>query len=479
MATCKTKGKVRVVTAQSRYVKDVLGNVHDALYDSITSRRWCLRGEYNVENARQLVEDRRDGEEFYSADFSSATDGFHLKMVAAVAGLLTENPYLTDEEREAIRASFPEDFIVVREGSCLFAERHEVLRGQMMGSKLSFPLLCLVNRGMFLIATQMWGNAVGVRGRRRRVRINGDDIAFCTDRIFSVIWESVVSHFGMVLNLEKSMKSKRYVELNSKIFDAKTDRFVRKPILSCFRRVRTPGCVLSSLIEGLQGFKPAVVWGAIVAVRNLVLRSGVCVSTIPRPWFRRLVKHWWFRQAAAQQPVVEKLGVDRSVPIVLSGVAPAEEEWGKYRELCMELTRANTTFWTGKKTEPYEEILGKPKATYSPGVLDSGDECYVLNPLVRGAHLPRVSHVQMSVSKREWRWAWPRPVLEVWEGSRFPLVSCRGFGTWATDHEHLQVKRRLVIINRGFPPTLELTSYSNTRVEGAFRTFWKRVERGV
>jgi len=453
---------------QSAYVKDTLGPVHDALYDCITARKWCLRGEYTVKDARELAADWRNGEEFYSADFSSATDRFHLRMVAAVARLVAESPDLTDEEREAILGSFPEDRYLVQMTSCAHSETVEIVRGQMMGNKLSFPLLCLVNRGMFLISNRIWANAMGIKGRKRCVKINGDDIAFPSDPVFSRIWEGVVTHFGMRLNRSKTMISSRYIELNSRVFDTKRDRFLCKPVLTAFRRTLTPGCVVTSLLEGLNGCKASVVWNGLLAVRNLIRRSGVCVSTIPRPWFRRLVKCAWFREALRVIPEIKTRGVDRSVPQIVASVAPAEGEWRLYSLLVDTLTRATVDFWAGINVPAYRETLAKPRALV---VDDCGCVSVGPNTVKGGPSLSTcVRGVRYRQSKKFWQWVWPRAVREVWERWQLPLVECSSWGTWAPDHTDLTVKRKLVVENVGVPPTAELSAPGKGR---ELHDFWQ------
>jgi len=149
------------------------------------------------------------------------------------------------------------------------------------------------------------------------VLINGDDIAFCSDSLYKTIWRGVVEHFGMVVNWEKSGFSTRYVELNSKSFDFKIDRFVKKPVLSAFRRDSAPGCILSALLEGLKGFSSSSCWKAIIALRNLVKRSGVQLVSIPAPWRKPLLRKRWFRQALSVEPFVEKVGLERAWPQVV------------------------------------------------------------------------------------------------------------------------------------------------------------------
>jgi len=81
----------------------------------------------------------------------------------------------------------------------------EVTNGQMMGSYLSFPLLCLQS---YLAA--LWAT----RGQEASILVNGDDTLISTDR--PVASESYPS--GFLLNDKKTIRSKGVAEINSTCF---------------------------------------------------------------------------------------------------------------------------------------------------------------------------------------------------------------------------------------------------------------------
>jgi hypothetical protein len=441
LGVAKTKGKHRCVTLQSAYVKDVLDPVHECLYDSISVRRWCVRGEFSKTHARILVDDLRPGEGYFSGDFSSATDNFHPELVFRLVSALAESPYLQESEREAMVESFRPENLMVQDGVCRSSEQRRAYLGQMMGSKLSFPLLCLINRGLFLIACRLWGRALGQTDRRRKVLINGDDIAFCADDLFRVIWRGVVEHFGMVVNLEKSGFSSRFLELNSKTFDCKRGRFVRKPVLSGFIRDSTPGCILSRLLEGLKGFSSRVCWRAIIAVRNLVRRTSVCLQTIPHSWRKPLLKERWFRQALSVVPVVVSTGRERAWRQVVKDEMPDPSLLPLYEEIHDLANRVGVDFLRGLPLPPFEQRLRKQVSTEvcRCGSATCDQEC----PVRKNTPV-FLSSCRISLSKSRWAWVWSLPVWTVWDAYNLPLRNCRELSQWADDHDHLVVKRDVV-----------------------------------
>lgn len=73
--------------------------------------------------------------------------------------------------------------------------RHAMVRGQLMGNLLSFPLLCLQN----YIA---WRWCFRGAWKSIPVRINGDDIVFRTSRARYQQWAGTVRQLGLRLSLE-------------------------------------------------------------------------------------------------------------------------------------------------------------------------------------------------------------------------------------------------------------------------------------
>jgi len=107
-----------------------------------------------------------------------------------------------------IRDRLPEPFVQVH--------------GQLMGSPISFPILCLVNLAVFRAAYRkrfpQW------RGRISDlpVIINGDDIAFVGDLDLIRIWQDLVPRAGLKPSLGKNFVSKEFVQINSEFYPVRT-----------------------------------------------------------------------------------------------------------------------------------------------------------------------------------------------------------------------------------------------------------------
>jgi len=87
----------------------------------------------------------------------------------------------------------------------------EVRTGQMMGSQLSFPLLCIVNYLAFRFSTM---------DETIPVKINGDDIVFRSTRSVAERWMESVSHAGLKLSKGKTLVDCSIFTLNSCLFSA-------------------------------------------------------------------------------------------------------------------------------------------------------------------------------------------------------------------------------------------------------------------
>jgi hypothetical protein len=89
--------------------------------------------------------------------------------------------------------------------------------GQLMGSILSFPILCLAN----LICC--WISLFDYRPLKNvPVIVNGDDIAFSTDRIGYAKWSKDIADFGFIKSVGKNYYSERYLMINSELYDRRS-----------------------------------------------------------------------------------------------------------------------------------------------------------------------------------------------------------------------------------------------------------------
>lgn len=215
-----SSGKPRVVTLYSSRNVAVLTPLHNSLYSCLRKRGWLLVGSPTDEKLQQVV-DGTLGTEWLSFDYESATDNIKTAYVRRAVDILIEQSVsLTEEEIRSLRV-----FSELRLSEGL------VESGQPMGSPMSFPLLCLINKvavDLALSSMLMKGEIRVKEWTRHRCLINGDDLLTRStsggDFVSSLAREGEA--IGLKVNREKTMRSERDAEINSTAF--RDGRLVKK-----------------------------------------------------------------------------------------------------------------------------------------------------------------------------------------------------------------------------------------------------------
>jgi hypothetical protein len=226
IAPILSKGKIRVVTKQAVYYKTVLDAPAEAAYDWLSNQEWLIRGDVKVEDYQRLT----GKAPFVSGDYSAATDNLNLDLVIAVIEEI--GSFLPKRLGEALRNSFSNLEVTADKNKRGF----KLVRGSLMGSRMSFVVLCLINRVLFDISQ-------GVRTFKtpeKPVLINGDDIAFRATSEEVDRWEFFCQLGGFVVNRQKTHISCRYVEINSQPFDSQRQRLMKKPTFGIFSKAEIP-----------------------------------------------------------------------------------------------------------------------------------------------------------------------------------------------------------------------------------------------
>lgn len=199
-------GKVRVVTVND-FDHHGLRPLHSTLYNHLSCQPWLLRGEAAPSRFKDFTE--VPGEVFVSGDYEAATDNIPLELyqfvLQEVAKTSWHVPSWVWEEAKAYS-----QMELVSEGFLGVGRRETQKRGQLMGSFLSFPFLCLINYLIFRYHIR----------RPVPVKINGDDIVFRATVEEAERWMEGVGKCGLVLSRGKTLINKRYFSLNSAMFRA-------------------------------------------------------------------------------------------------------------------------------------------------------------------------------------------------------------------------------------------------------------------
>lgn len=205
-------GKFRVVSIHSRD-QSYLKPLHSLLYNFISKKDWLLRGEASPCRFPNFV--RKHGEIFVSGDYEAATDNVPLEVYEKIiTSLRRTSCWIPNSVWDYASDSIPHQ---IRYAGGSLEQR----RGQLMGSFLSFPVLCILNYLVFKYHVP----------RNVPVKINGDDIVFRATEEESVRWMEGVKNCGLVLSRGKTLLHPRVFTLNSKIFRAKDKRVESLPFI--------------------------------------------------------------------------------------------------------------------------------------------------------------------------------------------------------------------------------------------------------
>lgn len=203
-------GKPRIVTLYSSHNLSVLTPLHKSLFRDLARGGWLLVGPPTCDDVSNL-----NGEGPYiSNDYIGATDNFKTDYVrVAIEVLISRAEGLEEEQIRCLRA-MPLTISGVEAGS-----------GQPMGSPMSFPLLCLVNKTIVDLAMADLlesGEITFSEWSRHRCLINGDDLLIREPKEKSHLASRLRYHAQQVgprVNLEKTMVSSELAEINSTVFD--------------------------------------------------------------------------------------------------------------------------------------------------------------------------------------------------------------------------------------------------------------------
>jgi hypothetical protein len=207
-----SSGKPRVITLFSEYNTRVLTPLHHSLYACLRKRGWLLVGSPTNELVASL-----NGFDYTSFDYRSATDRIKTAYVeAAVEELIEKGEGLTDDECRCLRV-----LAKLRLGP----DEPTASRGQPMGSVMSFPLLCLINKTVVDLSLNDLISDGKIQFKEwtgHRCLINGDDLLTREPRREHLLRPLIRKHgseVGLEVNEEKTMVSASEGEINSTLFE--------------------------------------------------------------------------------------------------------------------------------------------------------------------------------------------------------------------------------------------------------------------
>lgn len=150
---------------------------------------------------------------WFSIDYSAATDGLSWRYSGKIFEYLISS-FPEQYKDLAMAVLGPHDlYYPDKKGKGVF--RGKQRNGQLMGSILSFPILCLANLGVYLLSTQGFQRGWSYRDRLNSVLINGDDMVYAAPESF---WDQHVNigrAVGLEMSVGKAYIHREYLNINS------------------------------------------------------------------------------------------------------------------------------------------------------------------------------------------------------------------------------------------------------------------------
>jgi len=150
-----------------------------------------------------------------SGDYDGATDHLNIHFTKEVMETLLDAFRVPDGERDAYRRVLYEQYIHFPPKSRL--GKIAQANGQLMGSVLSFPILCWVNLLCYKQALDEYlGRSTSLFDLP--VLVNGDDILFRADDRLLRLWRMFIDAAGFILSVGKNYTHERVFCINSRFF---------------------------------------------------------------------------------------------------------------------------------------------------------------------------------------------------------------------------------------------------------------------
>jgi hypothetical protein len=156
------------------------------------------------------------GMKFMSGDYKAATDYFDSDLSEHCIGVLCDQLDIPIEDATVMRNALTRHYI--QEGVEDPSFGAEQTRGQLMGSPVSFPILCLYNATLTRMAHELrWNRKFDLD--EIPMLVNGDDLLLQTDDLGYLIWKDVTAFGGLKPSVGKTYVHPTLATINSEMWD--------------------------------------------------------------------------------------------------------------------------------------------------------------------------------------------------------------------------------------------------------------------
>jgi hypothetical protein len=207
--------KVRIITKGPPATGFVLKPLQKFLWRTLSRQKvFRLTGEpVTPVNLQESLGARLPADEGYlSGDYSAATNELAPWVSEAIANEIADCLKLSLNERTLFIRALTQHIFIGEDGSHM-----PQMWGQLMGSVVSFPVLCIANAALCRWAMEC-STFKNIPLQASGIMINGDDVVFRCTVVGLRLWKQITSFCGLTPSLGKYFYSREFAQINSANF---------------------------------------------------------------------------------------------------------------------------------------------------------------------------------------------------------------------------------------------------------------------
>lgn len=171
----------------------------------------------NLEDIYELSKMALPTDLWFSIDYSAATDGLSIKYSMRILNYITQD--LDPEFKKLINQVLGPHRLYYPDSSAKKTDYWgDMTNGQLMGSILSFPILCIANLGVYLLTTAEHQKLWSTFERLNATRINGDDMVYAAPKELWAKHVEIGKKVGLEMSVGKAYTHREYLNINSTSF---------------------------------------------------------------------------------------------------------------------------------------------------------------------------------------------------------------------------------------------------------------------
>jgi len=210
--------KIRIVTAGPALLYTALRPIQQMMSNVLKGDSRFLYGvSISGEELKNRLKWVEAGKKWCSGDYQAATDNISRELSERAVIAIAKATSMPEDYVELLMRSLTghtytcEDFDSEEGGMLPYLPQ---LRGQLMGSPTSFPILCIINFAL------IWESVnPDVKFRDLQMLVNGDDCLFQCDDSQFVSWSQHAEAIGLKPSVGKTYLDSRFIVMNSSLYD--------------------------------------------------------------------------------------------------------------------------------------------------------------------------------------------------------------------------------------------------------------------